>query len=327
MSDIAELRLVGKEKEHYGILENVLAYAERGEGQRTDLSAKVQEMTEDWNAMLGGESSLPQVAAEYIPGIAKGDNQDALRIYLLFSPIFLYMHALHEISRGAHRNAVTACGRFCERIARNLLLLIDMAFNSKNSAELEDAKFENRNGRVKGILEKNGFEPADDLFMTMKKIYHVRDKRGPHDVPPPEPIQAKICINECLPTFMDYLAALDFLGVHLGKVREQMVRTFDSLTRTQLAVIFGEERKNKITAEDFIVNFLYREGFFGKGRGLREVLDEMTRRRFTNADSVVANALKKLSLGKEAILTRKTSGKTYVYYERIPPTEYFMTEF
>ena len=42
MSDIAELRLVGKEKEHYGILENVLAYAERGEGQRTDLSAKVQ---------------------------------------------------------------------------------------------------------------------------------------------------------------------------------------------------------------------------------------------------------------------------------------------
>ena len=230
MSEIGELRLVGKEKQHYELLEAILAYAERGERPYAELSVKLQEMTADWNAMLGGASSLPQVAEVYVRGITSGDKQSALRIYLLFSPIFLYMYALHEISRGAHRNAVTACGRLCERIVRNLLLLIDMAYNGNNSEELRESKFENKNYRLKALLEKNGFEPAEDLFMTMKKIYHIRDQRGPFDVPPPEPLWAKICINDCLPTYIDYLSALDFLGVQLGKVREQMVITFDSLT-------------------------------------------------------------------------------------------------
>ena len=92
-------------------------------------------------------------------------------------------------------------------------------------------------------------------------------------------------------------------------------------------MVFGEETKNKISAEEFIVSYLYREGYFRKGRSLREVIDEMTRRRSTYADSVVAHTLKKLSYGKDAILTRKTSGNTFSYYERIPPSEYYGTEF
>lgn len=326
LNDLAELRIVGKEKEHYNILDDMLVFVQEGRGKSVELSSRAAAMTDDWNAMLGGSSSLPEVARPYLKALASGDRDGALMIYLLLSPMFLFMHALHEISRGAYRNAVTACARFCERIAKNLLWRIDEAYGTSFSLELDAAKFENKNGRVKGELEKNGFELADDLFMTMKKIYRMRDKRGPHDVPPPEPIQAKMCINDCLPAYIDYLTALDFLDIKLGNVRDEMVRIFDSLTRTKLAIIFGEEDKMRLSASDCIVNFLYKEGFFGQRRSLNEVVEEMTRRHLTHADSVVANSLKRLSVGKDAILTRKKHQRSYFYYERVPPSEYFRTE-
>jgi len=326
VNDLAELRIIGKEKEHYSILDDMLVFVQKHRGKPVELSSRAAAMADDWNAMLGGSSSLPEVARPYVEILASGDRDGALMIYLLLSPIFLFMHALHEISRGAHRNAVTACARFCERIARNLLWLIDEAYNTSFSLELDEAKFENKNGRVKGELEKHGFELADDLFMTMKKIYHMRDKRGPHDVPPPEPIQAKICINECLPAYMDYLTAVDFLNIRLGDVRDEMVRIFDGLTRTKLAIIFGEEDKMRLSASDCIVDFLYKEGFFGQRRSLNEVVEEMTRRHLTHTDSVVANSLKRLSVSKNAVLTRKRSEGSYFYYERVPPSEYFRTE-
>lgn len=326
MNDLAELRIVGKEKEHYDILDDILTFVQKGRGKPTELSSRVAAMVDDWNAMLGGSSALPVVARTYVKALADGDGDGALMIYLLLSPIFLFMHALHEVSRRAHRNAVTACARFCERIARNLLWLIDEVYGTSSLAKLEDAKFESKNGHLKSQLENHHFESADDLFMSMKKIYNMRNKRGPHDVRPPEPIQAKMCINECLSVYIDYLTALVLLKVTLGEVRDEMVRIFDGLTTTKLAIVFGEEYKMRLSAKDCIVNFLYKEGFFGQRRSLREVVDELTRRHLTHADSVVANTLKRLSVEKDAILTRKPSEGSYFYYERVPPSEYFRTE-
>ncbi len=68
---------------------------------------------------------------------------------------------------------------------------------------------------------------------------------------------------------------------------------------------------------------LYREGFFNGGKTSSEVLKEMGARRYNYDDATVKNALRNISQGKDAILTRKNHGNAFRYFERVPPHEYF----
>ncbi len=318
---------VGKEKKHYAALENLYRFS-CGNLMNADLLyLDMKETIEDWDRMMGGSTKLLILSENYLKAVKENNVQVARDFYLFLSPLFFFVYALHEISRKAWREAVTKCGTLCERIARNLLQEIDRHFLTKVWEEMSQKRvdFEMKNGRLKKEFESRHFQYADDLYGSMKRIYSVRNIRGPHDVPPPEPIQAKISINECLPTYLDYLNALIFLdnkSLHLHF--NDFLSVFSETTLLTPAVVFGEETELP-SASDFIKNVLFRQGFFATEKTFKQTTAKLTELRHTLADSVIANSLRQLSQGKNAILTRKKQGTVYYYYERTPPSEYFKT--
>lgn len=304
-------------------MEDLYSFCSGTQINQPDLGKRLQETVSDWDRMMMGSGSNLLITIDpFIEGIMQSDMDMARQLYFFLSPIFFFVHSLLEVSRNAFRYTVTATGLFCERIARNLLQEIDRRYSLQVYEEVKDAKFDKQNGRLKKELEEHGFELADDMFGLLKMIYFIRNRTGPHDVPPPEKIQAKISINHCLPAYIDYLDALVFLGNKLGNEYETFVSFFNNLTQTRVALVFGADIE-RMTPTDFIREVLYREGFFKEGRILQEILEAMERRRYTFGKPSVANALRELSIGKDAILTRRQEGGQYRYLERIPPDKYF----
>lgn len=317
------LELLGREREHYRALEDLYSFCNGNQIDRLDLSQRLRETVGDWDRMMmGSGGSLLITVDPFIQGIALSDMEKARKLYFFLSPVFFFVHSLLEVSRNAFRNTVTAAGLFCERIARNLLQEIDRRFSSRVYDEVKDAKFDKQNGRLKKELENHGFGLADDLFGILKMIYFIRNRTGPHDVPPPEKIQAKISVNHCLPAYIDYLDALECLGNTLGKEYDTFVSFFSNLTETRIALVFGADIE-RMTPVEFIREVLYREGFFKVSRILQEIMEAMEKRRYTFGKSSVANALRELSIGREAILTRRQEKGQFGYLERLPPDKYF----
>jgi hypothetical protein len=91
---------------------------------------------------------------------------------------------------------------------------------------------------------------------------------------------------------------------------------------TQVTLVFGAEAEH-MTSTDFIMDVLYREGFFEGGKILGEVMEAIEKRRYMFGKSSVANNLRNFSKGKDAILTRRKAGRQFKYFERIPPERYF----
>ena len=158
----------------------------------------------------------------------------------------------------------------------------------------------------------------------MEIIYALRDTRGPHDVPPPEPIRAQICASHCLPVYIDYLEALMFLGNNLIGDYQTFVSFFSNLTETKISLAFGEEERC-ITINELLKNVLYREGFFREGRKHKEVIEKLGSMGYSFGDAQVSKALGDLSKGKDAIFTKRGKRRNYVYHERYPPEEFFKT--
>lgn len=185
-----------------------------------------------------------------------------------------------------------------------------------------ESTFENKNGKIKSELEMRKFGLAEDLFSILKRIYFVRNRTGPHDVPPPESIRARITITECLPAYIDYLDALSFLGLEFGEGYNNFLTFFSSLTDTNISLIFQDE-VTKITSTQIIRDFLYRDGFFEQERTLRDVQIELRNGRYNFSDSSISKCLGRFSKGKNAFLTKKGKRGSYRYIERIPPSQYF----
>jgi hypothetical protein len=198
---------------------------------------------------------------------------------------------------------------------------LDRKFGTALWNELKDAKLNQQNGRLRNELETRKFEAAN-LYGSIYRIYSVRSTRGPHDVPPPEPIQAKISMTECLPVYVDYLAALEHIGTTLAEPNN-FIEIFSDTTQVQPTLVFGEEITGAIPIKEFLKDVIYREGFFKDGRTSGDVLAELGRRRRNYDDTTVMNGLRGLSTGKDALLTRKKRGKIFRYFERAPPDEYF----
>lgn len=272
--------------------------------------------------MMGGRSSLEPYVFPYLDKIRTGDRDAARNLYFFISPLFFYIHVLYELSRAEWRNANIWSGMFCERIVKNLLREIDRRYSTATFQKVEKSKFENKLGKLKSELEAKQFKLANELFNLMEIIYSLRDARGPHDVPPPEPLRAQISASQCLPVYIDYLEALIFLKNDLLKDHETFVSFFGNLTETKISLAFGEEGR-KVTVDHLLKNVLYREGFFGEGRRLRDVQKKLKSMGYNFTDPAVAAALYKLSKGKEAVLTRKGKRRNYTYYERYPPKEIF----
>jgi hypothetical protein len=316
--------LVGKEKTHYEAVKKLHDLSTLPSKEISSLVDVLIEMVDNWNKMMGGNSKLPQICHPYLKKIKGNDIDAARKLYFYLSPMIFYVQALHEASKGSQRNVVINCGIFSERIVNNSLSEADRRYNTNILDEMNDKKFEDKNGKLKGILAINHFDEADELYGSLKNLYSMRNRTGPHDVPPPIPLQAKISINQCLSAYMQYLHALMFLGVNLEDDIEDFLSFFSTTTETRPTLIFGEDSES-ISPKDFIKDTLYREGFFQGGKSLGQVMKEMEKRRYVFNKSTVSNSLKDLCSGKDAVLTRKSGVDGFEYFERIPPSTYFKT--
>src|SRR2546426_12370358 len=125
MSLESSLRFVGKEREHYLSLEKLETFSAGIQTSSPDMISGISETVRDWTEMLGSGSPMGATCEKYISRISAGDRNAARTLYFLLSPIFFYVHSLYQLQRQAWRTAVTACGIYCERILRNLLLTLD----------------------------------------------------------------------------------------------------------------------------------------------------------------------------------------------------------
>ncbi len=219
---------------------------------------------------------------------------------------------------------MTWSGIFSERIEENLFRAIDR----KESSSLwevisKDRSFEHRSNRLKKELEQRHFEEADSLVSLLKTIYLTRSHSGPHDVPPPEPIEADMSQRICLPVYAKYLNCLIFLGNNIVSDFSTFVSFFHDLADTHVALIFPEEEVTTTPKE--IVKELYRQGFFQGGKMLKEVIIRLAELGFHWDVSRIAHELEYWAKGKKAFLTRAGKRGDYRYYERYPPEEFFRT--
>jgi len=222
------------------------------------------------------------------------------------------------------RNGASWSGIFCERIVKNLLREIDIRFSTNIYQKVEKSGFENQNGKLRSELENRHFKLVNELCSLLEIIYALRDTRGPHDVPPPEPIRAQICASHCLPVYIDYLEALMFLGNNIIEDYQKFISFFSNLTETKISLAFGEEEK-RITINELLKNVLYREGFFREGRKHKEVMEKLLSMGYNFGDAQVSKTLSDLSKGKDAIFTKRGKRRNYIFHERYPPEELFKT--
>ncbi len=200
--------------------------------------------------------------------ISAGDLAAAKRFYCLISPFLFFIAALREIARKSYRNTVTQCGMFCERIVRNILqeLASSVAGASNMYVEMTQDRvhpwtFDDRAGRAKSELAKRHCDSGETLYNSLKNIYNVRNKQGPHDVPPPEIIQARICVTESLPVYINYLTAMNSVGVAIKQQDfDKFMNLFYALTEMKPSLVIGEETEQP-KVENTIIE-LYRQNFF-----------------------------------------------------------------
>lgn len=316
-------RLSDEERKQYSTLEDLFAYSYGEPRNERGLREGSLATVEDWKKKMGGRTSLESLVMPYLNRISNKDVDAARNLYFFISPVFFYIHVLFELSRDEWRNATSWSGMFCERVVKNLLREFDRRYSTSVYNIVEKSRFENKLGRLKSELEGKQFRLANELFNLMQIIYSLRDTRGPHDVPPPEPLRAQISASQCLPVYIDYLETLIFLKNDLVKDFQAFVSFFSNLTETKISLAFGEE-SGKVTVDHLLKNVLYREGFFGEGgKKLSEVQAKLKSMGYNFRDPTVSTALYKLSKGREAVLTRKGKRGTYIYYERFPPQEVF----
>jgi len=186
--------------------------------------------------------------------------------------------------------------------------------------------FEERAGRVKGVLEKRHCDCGEALYNSLKNIYNVRNKQGPHDVPPPENIQARICVTESLPVYINYLTAMNAVGVAISQQDfDKFMNLFYALTEMKPSLVIGEETEQPRVESTLIE--LYKQNFFSSEPLLSDVLAKLREQRYHYPKTTVANALKKLSAGKNCLLSRRKTSQGYAYAEKIPPSEAFKSTF
>jgi hypothetical protein len=318
-------KLIGREKKHYEALESLYAFSCNKPENKIELCSAMKETIDDWDKLMGGKSNLLNSVQPYLEGIAKSDQDTARLVYLFLSPVFFYIHILYEMKRRSWRMAITWGGIFCERIVRNIFQEIDR----KDSLDIwqlisKDRKFENRNNRLRKELEERGFKEADSLWNFLKSIYFTRSHTGPHDVPPPEPIQADYATRLCAPAYLKYLESLILLDNKVAKDFQKFVSFFYNLAKTRIALIFPEEETPTTLLE--VLKELYCQGFFKDGKLLSEVNKRLVELRYNFRLSKISNTLKILSQGKNAMLTRKGRVRFYRYYERYPPEKFFKIE-
>jgi hypothetical protein len=315
---------VGKEKEHYNTLKDLYAYSCGESRSEAKLCSGLKDTISDWDKMMGGRGDLHVFIEPYIQAISEGNREKARNLYLFLSPTFFYIHILYEMRRRAWRFAVTCGGIFSERIVENLFREIDRKEASNLWENIsKDKSFDKRGNVLRSELERRHFQEADSLVSFLKSIYFTRSHSGPHDVPPPEPVEADMSQRICLPVYVEYLKCLIFLGNALTSDFPKFVSFFHDLAETHVALIFPEEEVTTTPRE--VIKDLYRQGFFKNGRNLKDTTARLGELRFHWDLPRIAHELEYWSKGKQAFLTRTGKKGDFRYFERYPPEQFFRT--
>jgi hypothetical protein len=318
-------KLSGEERRQYKTLEDLFAYSYGGTMKEQELREGIVATVDDWMKRMGGRGGLETCVQPYLEAIAKGDRQAARNLYFFISPLFFYIHVLYELSRGEWRNATSWSGMYCERIVKNLLREHDRCYSTNIYSDLyvnqPRASFTSRLGRNRAVFEAKKFEPTNELCNLLEIVYNVRNTKGPHDVPPPEPLQARISAGQCLPVYVDYLAILNLMDNSTESSITAFVTFFGKLTEVKVSMTFGEE-SSRLTIDQLVTN-LFKDGFFKDGKRLSDVRDQLDSKGYHFANPDIAHCLTRLSTGKEAMLLKKGKAGKYTYYERCPPQDIF----
>src|SRR6266568_1926520 len=239
------LQFVGRERENYISLEQLREFVSGGSVLDLDMVNGVRDTVRSWTEMLGNISTMNRTCAAYLSRIEAGDKDAARALYFLASPVFFYVHALYQLQRHAWRMSATACGIYCERIAHNLLLALDGRFHNKIYETFRDNTFLNKNGKVKAELEELKFPETDNLFSLLKVLYSERSATGPHDVVPPEPVQARINLSYCLPIYLKYVGALNHVGEKLSSDSSDFAEFITQSAQLEIRLAFGSEAEQE----------------------------------------------------------------------------------
>lgn len=317
-------KLSGEERRQYKTLEDLFVYSYGEAKNKQETCEGILATVDDWKKKMGGRGGLETFVQPYLNGIRNDDRDAARNLYFFISPLFFYIHVLYELSRGEWRNATSWSGMYCERIIKNLLREYDRCYNAHNYVDLYlvRTKFAAKLGRARSIFEQKNFEPTNALCNLVEIVYNVRSTKGPHDVPPPEPLQAQISAGQCLPVYVDYLALLSLMNDDsLASGITTFVTFFGKLTELKVSLTFGEEGV-RLSIDQLITN-LFREGFFKVGKRLSEVRARLDYLGYHFQTPIISMSLGKLSTGKDAILLKKGKKGNYIYYERCPPQDIF----
>lgn len=230
----------------------------------------------------------------------------------LLSPFEHYMISLEEFKKPSFRNATTRCGMVVERIIKRLwpevVHSLDMPY-----------KVEDQLGRLQEDITKLGFSDAQDTCNVMKVMYHKRDRRGPHDVPAAEELDAKFCINGMLEIYPFYLSVIEHLSYPIADYRTQMENLLNELVLLKSKVISGVGGKGP--SEENTILSLYQKGFFSTPKSLGDVMDAIGELDCKFLRSTVFNILNRLH--SERVLTRSGRTRSYRFQQRVPPQEYY----
>ncbi len=308
-------------------------YNSIGRRELGGLDDRIGNLLMAWDTATGNRFHIAEMLNDHVRGISTGDVAAAKRFYCLISPFLFFIAALREIARKSYRNTVTQCGMFCERIVRNILQELPSSVNGASNMYVEmmqdrdhPSTFEDRAGRAKSELAKRHCDSGETLYNSLKNIYNVRNKQGPHDVPPPETIQARICVTESLPVYINYLTAMSAVGVAINQQDfDKFMNLFYALTEMKPSLVIGEETEQPKV--DSTIIELYKQNFFSTERLLPDILAKLRELRYNPPKTTVANTLTKLSSGKGCLLSRRKTSQGYAYAEKIPPNEAFKSTF
>jgi len=282
----------------------------------------LERIIREWDTLLNS-NILSRAFNEIIKSIntAKSSGDSELQIKNLrildfvLAPLEYYMIGLEEMKARSFRNVVTRCGMVCERIVNRLLFEL----NAKDLLEV-NSKFNDKVGWMQSELSKKKVAFASDFCNRLSGIYNIRNRRGPHDVPCADEIEAKDCIASMPLCYSRYLNILELLGYDLGQVKGNLTGFVNEIVTlgTLLPTVGKGGRKPRIVD---ILTDIYRQGFFSTPKALPDVRSRLKELGYDFRRSSIANSLNVLS--RRGILRKLGTRGNFKYSQKIPPTVYF----
>ena len=289
-----------------------------GQDPIENLSATVVEVRiilGEWSKLVGNDG-IVKILEPLISQIVNEREENKVRsltriLDFLISPFEHYMISLEEFKRDVPRDATTRCGMVIERVTGQLW------YELKRS---EPPKVEDRIGGIQDALTKRlGIKGIEDFCSLMKSVYHIRDWKGPHDVPAADSLDAKFCITSISKIYSIYLEILKLLGYNLGDSAARMSEFVNSIVLLSPMLAVG--KKGKLPEIDDVILNIYQNGFFKTKRTFNEICEKIEER-YSFPKPTIFRCLDRF-YSKKKILNREGKRGAYTFIQRVSPEEFY----